>query len=49
MFHFGSFQVELMGHPATFDVVTAYGFVCALIFTAGIVIATRIEHSNRAH
>jgi hypothetical protein len=48
MFQFGSYQIELMGHPATFDVVTAYGLVCALVFTAGIVIATRIEQRNKA-
>ncbi|TCK16932.1 hypothetical protein DFR30_0151 [Thiogranum longum] len=48
MLHFGAFQVKLMGVVATFDVVTFYGLICAVVFTTGIVIATRIEKSNHA-
>jgi len=43
MFHFGAFQVDIMGHTATFDVVTAYGLVCAVVFLFGFIIATRFE------
>ena len=46
MLHFGAYQVKLMGVVATFDVVTFYGLICALVFTAGIVFATRIEKRN---
>lgn len=48
MFHFGAYQVKIMGIVATFDVVTFYGLICAAVFTAGIVLASRIEKSNHA-
>lgn len=38
---------EVMGQAATFDVVTAYGLVCAAIFLAGFFIATRFERRTQ--
>ncbi len=41
MFHIGAFKIELMGQTATFDVVTAYGLVCAAVFLTGFIVAMR--------
>ena len=43
MFHLDAFEIEIMGHAATFDVVTAYGLICAAVFLTGFAAATRYE------
>lgn len=46
MFNFGAVEFEFMGRAMTFDVVTAYGLVCAGVFLTGFYIATRYEKQN---
>ena len=43
MFHLNAFEFEVMGHSATFDVVTAYGLICAAVFLTGFAAAIRFE------
>ena len=47
MFHFDAFDIEVMGQAATFDVVTAYGLICAVIFLTGFIVATRYERHSQ--
>lgn len=46
MFHLNAVEFEFMGQAATFDVVTAYGLICAGVFLAGFFIATRYEKQH---
>lgn len=43
MFHLGAVDFEFMGQVVTFDVVTAYGLICAGVFLTGFIIANRYE------
>lgn len=47
MFQVGAFEVEVMGRAATFDVVTAYGLICAVVFIAGFVGARWYEKQEQ--
>jgi hypothetical protein len=47
MFHVAAFEVEIMGRAATFDVVTAYGLVCAAVFVAGFMGARWYEKQEQ--
>ena len=49
MFHFDAFDIEVMGQAATFDVVTAYGLICAAIFLTGFIAATRFERRTQGN
>ena len=46
MFHLDAYEVEFMGRLLTFDVVTAYGLLCAAVFMTGFVYATRYEKNR---
>ena len=46
MFYFDAVQFEFMGRAVTFDAVTGYGLICAGVFLAGFIVATRNEKLN---
>ncbi len=41
-------EVEIMGGLMTFDVVTGYGLICALVFMTGFFVATYYEKRRGA-
>ena len=48
MFHIDAFDVEIMGRIMTFDVVTAYGALCGLVFLTGFFVAMQMERRRTA-